>query len=217
MVNQLRKAMLVVVALAALLTACAPAQVSTDQIQGQVATSVAMTVQAQAGDLAAAVQSTLAAQAPAATATESPTPIALNLPATNTPFPTFTPFVVTPASGSGGGSTDPTTALYACTFYEKKPLINVFKPGDPFDIVWVITNTGTKDWPSNKDLRFVSGTALTSTGSRDLPALKSGDSATISFDANAPLKPGLYGMTWKVEGGLCFPSTSIEVRRFGDP
>ncbi len=216
MVNQLRKAMLVVLAMGALLSACAPAPSNTDQAQGQIATSVAMTVQAQAGGLAEAVYSTLTAQAPDPSATASPTPIPLNLPATNTPFPTATAFVVTPPA-SGGGSVDVPPALYACTFYEKKPLINVFKPGDPFDIVWVITNTGTKAWPQYKDLRFVSGTALTSTSSIELPALKPGDSATVSFDANAPMKPGLYGMTWKVEGGLCFPNTSIEVRRLGDP
>ncbi len=216
MVNQLRKAMLVVLAMAALLTACAPAATASNE--GQVATSVAMTVQAQVGGLADAVISTLTAQAPAATPTLPPTQIPLNLPATDTPFPTFTPFVVTPASvPSSGGSTGQTQALYSCSFYEKKPLINVFKPGDPFDIVWVITNTGTKDWPAYKDLRFVSGTAMTNTSSRELPALKSGDSATVSFDANAPTKPGLYGMTWKVEGGLCFPNTSIEVIRYPDP
>jgi hypothetical protein len=210
MVHQLNKAMLVVLAMAAVLSACAPASAVAEQNPGQVATSVAMTVQAQAGDIAAAVAATVGAQQSAATATESPTPIPLNLPDTPTPF------VVTPVSVSGG-STGSTPALYACTFYEKKPLINVFKPGDPFDIVWVITNTGTKAWPANKDLRFVSGTALTATGSRELPALKPGDSATVSFDANAPKKPGLYGMTWKVEGGLCFPNTSIEVIRYPDP
>ena len=214
MVNHLSKAMLVVLAMAAVLTACAPASAVAEQNPGQVATSVAMTVQAQAGDIAAAVAATMGAQQAAATATESPTPIALTLPVTDTPFATFTPFVVT---SGGGGSTGSTAPLYACTFYEKKPLINVFKPGDPFDIVWIITNTGTKAWPQYKDLRFVSGTALTPTGSRELPALKPGESATVSFDANAPTKPGLYGMTWKVEGGLCFPNTSIEVRRLGDP
>ncbi len=216
MVKHLGRAMLVALAMAALIAACAPAQTNPEQNQAQVATSVAMTVQAQAGNIAAAVAETLTAQAPVATATVSPTAIQLSLPTTETPAATFTPFVVTPAGSSGGGNA-PAPVFYACTFREAKPLINVFKPGDPFDIVWVITNTGTKAWPAGKDLNFVSGTHLTTTTGIELPAVKPGESTTVDFDANAPTKPGLYGMVWKVEGGLCFPQTSIEVIRYPDP
>ncbi len=218
MVNQLRKAVLVMLAVAAVLTACAPAQTGADPNQGQVATSVAMTVQAQAGGIAQAVVGTLTAQAPAVTATVSPTPIPLNLPATDTPFPTSTPFVVTPPSGgSGGGDTGTTTALYACSWREVKPTINVFKPDDNFAVKWVITNTGTKDWQAGKDLRFNSGTQMSTFTGVQLPAIKSGDTYTVNFSAVAPHKPGFYEMQFKVEGGLCFPALDIEVGKPKDP
>jgi hypothetical protein len=202
MVNQLRKAMLVVLAVAAVLTACAPAQGSTDANQGQVATSVAMTVQAQVGGIAAAVVSTLTAQAPAAMATLPPTQIPLNLPVTDTPLATVTPFVVTPASGSGGGGSGATTALYACSWYEVRPTINVFKPGD---------------WQAGKDFKFASGTQMSSFTGLQLPAIKSGDTFNINFSATAPTKPGFYEMQFKVEGGLCFPALDIEVGKPKDP
>src|SRR5512141_215985 len=151
------KTVLVALALVAILAACAPVQ-SADQIQAQVATQVAPTVQAQ-GEMAAAVASTLTAQAPQATATFSPTPIPLTLPTLAPALATVTPFVVVPPAGGGGtGSTQP---LYGCTFAELRPTINIFKPGDPFDILYYIKNTGSKDWPSNKDLEFVSGTRFT--------------------------------------------------------
>jgi hypothetical protein len=178
MVNQLRKVVLVTLAMAAVLSACAPAQSGTDQ--GQVATSVAMT---------------------------------------DTPLATVTPFVVTPSSGSSGGTTggSTTAALYACSWYEVKPTINVFKPGDGFNVKWVITNTGTKDWVAGKDFKFNSGTAMSSFTGVQLPAIKSGDTYTVTFGATAPTKPGFYEMQFKVEGGLCFPALDIEVGKPKDP
>lgn len=212
MVKVFRKAILVAAAMAAILAACAPAQPVTVDVQSQVATSVAATVGAQ-GDMAAAVASTLTAQAPAATATASPTAITLNLPTVDPAIPTVTPFVVVPPSG-GGSTTQP---LYGCSFAELKPRINQFKPGDPFDIVWWIKNTGSKDWPSKKDLDYLSGTKFTTTMGVELPPLKSGETTTVSFDANAPKEPGFYEIKFKVEGGLCFPFTDIEVGKPRDP
>ncbi len=217
MVNQLRKAVLVMLATAAVLAACAPAQTGADPNQGQVATSVAMTVQAQVGGIAQAVVSTLTAQAPAETATSSPTPIPLNLPVTDTPFATFTPFVVTPPPGGSGGSTGATTPDYACSWREVKPRTNVFSPGDAIDVVWVITNTGAKDWGYKLDLEYVSGRKMSTFLGQELPNLKPGDDVTVSFDANAPMQKGLYGMQFKVQGGLCWPALNIQVGKLRDP
>ncbi len=217
MVNQLSRAAFVLLVAAAVLSACAPAQANTDQNQGQVGTAVAMTVQAQVGGIAAAVVSTLTAQAPAATATESPTPIPLNLPVTDTPGATVTPFVVTPASGSSGGSTGTTAAQYACSWREVKPKINVFNPGDGFNVEWVITNTGTKAWGYKLDLDYVSGPKLSSFLGQQLPNLKPGDTVTVNFAATAPMQKGLYGMQFKVQGGLCWPALNIQVGKLKDP
>jgi hypothetical protein len=214
MVKEFSKAILVVLVLAALMSACAPAQSqSPEQVQAQVATQVAMTVGAQ-GDVAAAVASTLTAQVPAATATQSPTPIPLDLPTAAPSLATVTPFVVTSSGGGGGGSSAPT---YGCTWTEIKPKTNTFSPGDAIDIVWIIKNTGTAAWPSKKDLDYVSGTKFSPFMGQELPPLKSGDSVTISFEGNAPMEKGLYGMQYKVEGGLCWPAINIEVGKPHDP
>ena len=216
MVKEFRKAILITVALSAIVAACTPAQsLSAEQVQAQVATSVAMTVQAQ-GSVADAVAGTLAAQVPAATATSSPTTIPLDLP---TPIPnlaTVTPFVVVPSGGGGGGGSG-SAPKFGCSWTEVKPKINVFKPGDPIDIVWIITNTGTTAWPSKKDLDYVSGTKFSPFRGQELPALKPGDQVTVSFEGNAPLEKGLYGMQFKVEGGLCWPAINIEVGKPRDP
>ncbi len=214
MVKELRKAILVAMTLAAILAACAPAQQTTADVESQVATQVAATVGAH-GSIADAVAATVAAQAAQATATLPPTPttVTLNLPTVDPAIPTVTPFVVVPPS-SGSSGTQP---LYGCSFAELKPKTNQFKPGDPFDILWWIKNTGSKDWPSKKDLDFYSGTHLTKSTGVELPALKSGETTTVSFDANAPKDPGFYEMKFKVEGGLCFPFTDIEVGKPRDP
>lgn len=217
MVKELRTAILVVLATAALLAACAPAQTSPEQVQSIVATSVAMTVESQ-NNMALAVAQTLTAQVPLPTATASLTPIALTLPGSDPALATATPFVVVPASGgSAGGNSAADPALYACSWREVKPKINVFKPGDPIDVVWIITNTGTKAWPSKKDLDFTSGTQMSPFVGTELPPLKSDETVTVSFEANAPTKPGFYEMKFKVEGGLCFPALDIEVGKPKDP
>ena len=102
-------------------------------------------------------------------------------------------------------------AEYACSFAEVKPLYNVFKPGDYIDFVWLITNTGTKQWPSALDLDFVNGTHISPYVGEELPQLKPGERVTVSFEGNAPDEPGFYHMNFKVQGGLCFPFTDIEV------
>lgn len=214
MVKAFSKATLVAMALAVVLAACAPAQ-SAEQIQSQVATSVAMTVQAQ-GQMADAVAGTLTAQAPDATATSSPTPIPLNLP-TLPSVATVTPFVVVPPSGGGSGGGGNTAAKYSCDFTQR-PFDNTqFKPGDPFDIKWVITNTGTVAWDAGKDFSYLSGPHLTKSAGVELPALKPNHTVAYQFDANAPMEKGDYVMTWKVEGGLCYPYVAIHVGKPGDP
>ncbi len=83
-----------------LLSSCAPGQAaqSPEEIQAQVGTSVAMTVDAQ-NQMGTAVALTVAAQAPAATETLTPTTIPLEVPTLTPIFDTATPFVVVPPSG----------------------------------------------------------------------------------------------------------------------
>jgi hypothetical protein len=197
--------MLAVVGAALLLGACAPGMTA-EQIQALVQESVAQTVEAQ-NKMGTAVAQTVEAMAPRASATPLPTLALLNLPSLTPIVPTVTPFVL---SGGGGGSSVKVPD-YACSFIEVKPPYNVFKPTDYIDIVWIITNTGKKTWPSALDLDFVSGTHFSPYLGEELPQLKSGERVTISFEGNAPSEPGYYEMKFKVQGGLCFPFIDIQV------
>ena len=206
--HTVRHAAWVLVTAAALLAACAPG-ISPEQVQMQVQTGVAETVQAQ-NSLASAVALTVTAMAPVVTPTTPPTVIPLAIPSLTPviPIATVTPFV---ASSGGGGGSSGNVPDYACSFVEIKPLVNVFKPTDYIDIVWIVTNTGKKTWASGLDLDFLSGTRFSPYNGEQLPALKSGERVTISFEGNAPSEPGYYEMKFKVQGGLCYPFIDIQV------
>jgi hypothetical protein len=210
--NSLRAASkvgMVVLVVALTLSACAPGM-TPEQIQALVQDSVAQTVQAQ-NNMATAVAQTVEARAPAASATPLPTLAQVTLPTLTPIIPSITPIVILSGGGGGGGGGGGNVPDYACSFAEVKPLYNAFKPGDYIDFVWLITNTGKKDWPSALDLDFVSGTHFSPYMGEELPPLESGERVTISFEGNAPDEPGFYHMNFKVQGGLCFPFTDIEV------
>lgn len=204
-----RHAILALVLAAALLAACAPGA-SPEQVQMQVATGVAQTVEAQNG-MATAVALTVTAMAPTVTPTSVPTEIPLSIPTLTPVVPTATVFAALPSTGSGGGGGGGSSskATYACDV-QTRPFDNTaYKPGDPFDIKWVITNTGTATWAAGKDLDYFSGPHLTTRGGVSLPEMKTGDTYTFTADANAPAEKGFYVMTWKVEGGFCYPYVAI--------
>ncbi len=220
MVKELRKAMIVALVLAAVLGACAPAPTTTpQQVESQVGTSVALTVAAQ-NFVSTASAATLAAQAPQPTATVSPTTIPLSLPTAETSFATATPFVVVPpSSGGAGGSTgNAVTPDYACSWTSKPPDLTRFKPGDPFDVKFTITNTGTKTWVAGKDFTYIGDTLFTTVSFVELPELKPNHYLSFSFDANAPMVKGRYAEQWKVQGVPgCYPLVVIIVGKPGDP
>jgi len=208
------RAAVVVLGVLGMAAACGPAPtgLSPEQVQVQVATGVAATVEAM-NSMGTGVAMTVAAVQPAAAATLAPTDVPLFLPSL-TPLATVTPFVV---QSGGGGASGAKPATYSCSWTEVKPRFNTFSPGDAIDVKWIITNTGSKDWVAGKDFDFVSGTQMSSYTGQQFPALKSGDQITISFDANAPMEKGFYEMKFKVEGGLCFPALDIEVGKAKDP
>jgi hypothetical protein len=194
----------VVFILAACAPAPAPATPDQAQIQSQISTAVAGTVAAQQS-------ATAAAQPPASSTPET-------LPATVTPvLPTATPFVIAtstsfsaPGNGSGSGSTKP---KYACDVIRQRPFDNsIFHGGDPFDIKWTIVNTGTATWPAGTDFTYFSGPKMTTATFLELPEMKSGDQYAVRFDANAPTQKGFNVMTWKVQGGFCYPYVAIIVK-----
>ena len=216
--NMLKKYRFVYVILATvfLLTACFPAATSdgltidATQAAELIETAVAQALNAQATQNAAAV--------PQATATPLPTntpPEAL--PPTHTLVPTITPLVLVPTAtvaSSGGGyvpvkeNCDPDIA--------KRPFDNTeMRPGDPFDIWFTIENTGTDTWAAGKDLVYFSGPVLTDGGvpaTVQLGEMKPGARQTFGpYDATAPMEKGFHVMTFKLEGGFCWPYVAIIV------
>jgi hypothetical protein len=202
------------VAFVVLLAGCAPATPPTpsaEDIANQVATSVALTVQAQE-DMAAAVAQTVEAQKQAEEPTETEEP---EQPPTLTPVspPTATPIVIVPTSGSGGGGAPPRPE-YACDVIHKRPYDNtVYRPNDPFDIRFAILNTGTATWVAGKDLMYVSGEKMAPAfGTLELPEMETGDTFDVGpYDANAPAKRGTYIMAFKLEGVSCEIYVAIKV------
>jgi hypothetical protein len=196
-----------------LISACAPAQPtqSPEDIESQVATSVALTVAAQNAQTQAAqsavppaTNTTLPTQTEAVVA--SPTPIL--------PTATNTAVVLPTSSGGGGGGGTTVKPEYACNPFPRLPRDNtIFRPNDTFDIKWTIVNTGTKAMAAGLDVRYDDGPQLTTTTFVELPRLEPGDQFVVDLDGVAPAKEGTYIMTWSVEGSLCFPYTAIIVEK----
>ncbi len=192
-----------------LLSACAfPAQPtqSAIDIEDQVGTAVALTVAAQNAQTQAA-QSLV----PPATNTMLPTQTEVGL-LSPTPTATATVVVLPTNAPSGGGGGTTVKPDYACNAWPRKPVDNtIFRPNKEFDIKWVIVNTGKKTMHAGLDVKFNSGTQMTSTTNVELPELKPGAQYVVELDAKAPDKQGTYIMTFIVEGGLCYPYTAIVV------
>lgn len=208
------RAIITLFTLALFLGACLPAtsgqqnpQIQNTQslldVQSQVETAVAQTIEAQ-NQIGTFVAQTIQAQA---TPTFTATPIT---------FPTLTPFVISTAtnrpSGGGGGGGSSKSAL-SCDVIHQRPYDNSeFFPGQEFDIKWTILNTGTSSWPAGYDVKYWSGPKMTSAGTVELPAMDPDDQFDIVFDAAAPSEPGFQVMTWVVEGQICFPYIAINVK-----
>ncbi len=191
-----------------LLGACAPAQptLSPAQVQAQVADSVALTVAAMATQTAEAQ--------PTSTATFTPTATAQEIISTPTLVPTPTTFVISGGGGGGGGGGGSSAPAYSCDpDIDKRPRDNsVFAPGDFFDVKWTLLNDGTKTWDAGFDLTYLSGPQMTSITFVELPQVKPGHTFSVVLDATAPNHKGFYVMTWKLQGGWCFPYVAINVK-----
>jgi len=204
------RAIIILSTLALFLGACLPATSgpqdpqtqNTQDVQSQVETAVALTIEAQ-NQVGTFVAQTVAAQA---TATFTPTPFTI---------PTLTPFVISTSTSrpSGGGGVPPKPD-YACDVIHQRPFDNTeFLHGQQFDIKWTILNTGAKTWPAGYDLKYWSGPHMTSAGTVQLPEMDPNEQFSVVFDAAAPNEPGLQVMTWVVEGQLCFPYVAINVTK----
>ena len=207
-------AMAVIVLLSACQPVAAPTQ-NPEDVANQVATSVALTVAAgNAQTQAAVTPTTVATNTTLPTQTEEsvvPTPTLVE---TATPIPTAIVLPTSSGGGGGGGGGTGGQSDYSCDTIRRRPLDNTsFRPGDKFDIKWTIVNTGTKTMIAGLDLKFNSGTQMTSRTRVELPELKPKAQFAVDFDAVAPNKEGTYIMTFVVEGQLCYPYVAIIVEK----
>jgi hypothetical protein len=193
---------------AMILSACAP---STPPPTGPSAEEMRATIDA-------SVALTLAARAQTEAAAASPTPIPSDTPSP-TPtmfFPTLMPFPTSTPSSLGGG-VPPTSVLeYACAVIKKYPPDNtVFKPNKDFDVKFWIQNIGTKKWDKGADLAFHTGTKMiTANIFYELPQVDPEEIVgPFIFDAKSPKKAGAFTMTFKVQGGFCYPYIRIIVQK----
>jgi hypothetical protein len=207
-----------------LLAACAPGGVQTaspEEIDDRVATSVAMTIEAQ-GQIATFVAQTVAAQetqAAAAAPTETPSP--MPLPTLTPVLATATPFATSTSSGGGGGGGGgggTSSFQFSCDIIRQRPIDNTeFKRTNTFDVTFAILNNGTATWEAGKDLVLLGnpgGTLLNPPGTIELPEMEPGDVFTVGpFDAQAPDDPGRYVIDFKLEGGFCYPYVAFYVVR----
>jgi hypothetical protein len=190
----LQKFMLVLLILAALLTACAPAQTQ-EQIQSQIQTSVAMTVQAQ-NQVGTFVAQTVEAQSsqttlPTATTAPTETPVAPTL--TPVIISTPTSFTTSSSGGGGGGSSSTASQPYQCSVVGQTPQDNspatILKTNDnvQLDVKWTIMNVGTKTWEAGSPWVYYA-TSVDSDSPADFGLTMS--SVGLQSGLSAPVKPG---------------------------
>ncbi|MFN8411741.1 MAG: NBR1-Ig-like domain-containing protein [Anaerolineales bacterium] len=213
----MRKNLIVLISLAFVMTACLPSQSPAD-VQAQVETAVAQTMEAQQ-QIENAVAQTVEAQGALASPTTVADALTPTLTATPIFFPTLTPVVATvtpisvPSGGGSGGSTVK-KPLYACDVIHQRPFDNseIIHDGD-FDIKWTILNTGTKTWAAGVDVKYFSGPKMTTTTVVQIPKeMKPNDQFDIVLDAKAPSEKGFQVMTWVVDGQYCYPYIAIYVK-----
>lgn len=171
----------VLIVFAFLINACGPSASN----QSIIATSVAMTIQA---------QNTQQAQ---------PTPTNLPLPGTEAPValtPTLGISQAPPTAPPTGGAGSNLCTASASLAGETIPDGTIVNPGDVFTKIWHITNTGTCTWDSTWKLVYVSGDLLGAAGIFNFPQPAApGQTVDVPIVLTAPQNPGTYTGYWKLE------------------
>jgi hypothetical protein len=210
----MRKTMFILVALLFLVTACLPAQ-NTQDLDSRVNTAVAETMAVE-NRISNSVEQTVVAQSPLA----SPTAVSAADTAftfTETPSPTFTPFVIdtfTPVPVVPTATRVSTQAQYACAVINRRPFdLSEYNPGDKFDIKWTIVNIGTKAWVAGIDVKYYSGPKMAGVNRVQIPkVMNPNDTYTIVMDGTAPDAKGRQVMQFAVDGPMCYPYVAIIVK-----
>ena len=223
----MKKSLLVIIILAALLAGCGAPGQSPEAIQAQVNTAVAQTLEVE-DQIAKSVVLTVDAQVPLSTPTAEVVPTA-----TPITIPTFTPVVSTvtavaiipPSGGGSGGSSSgsassPKSKIYSCAIVGEKPADGAsFRPGDSFDKSWTIKNTGSATWEAGWEFEYKGGEDMSPTGDFLIgQQVKPGGTITLVIEVDAPKitqkdSGKVFVMTWSLNNGshFCTPYVAIKV------
>jgi polar amino acid transport system substrate-binding protein len=74
----------------------------------------------------------------------------------------------------------------------------VMQPGQDFDKVWRVRNTGTCEWGTGYQLVFVQGSQMNGSPSPVTTTVRPGETLDILIDQTAPNDPGNYAGVWQM-------------------
>ena len=223
----MKKSLLVIIILAALLAGCGAPGQSPEAIQAQVNTAVAQTLEVE-DQIAKSVVLTVDAQVPLSTPTAEvvPTATPITIPTFTPVVPTVTPVAIIPPSGGGsggsssGGASSPKSKIYSCAIVSEKPYDGAsFRPGDSFDKSWTIKNTGSATWEAGWEFEYKGGEDMSPTGDFLIgQQVKPGGTITLVIEVDAPKitqkdSGKVFVMTWSLNNGshFCTPFVAIKV------
>lgn len=223
----MKKSLLVIIILAALLAGCGAPGQSPEAIQAQVNTAVAQTLEVE-DQIAKSVVLTVDAQVPLSTpiAEVVPTATPITIPTFTPVVPTVTAVAIIPPSGGGsggsssGGASSPKSKIYSCAIVSEKPYDGAsFRPGDSFDKSWTIKNTGSATWEAGWEFEYKGGEDMSPTGDFLIgQQVKPGGTITLVIEVDAPKitqkdSGKVFVMTWSLNNGshFCTPFVAIKV------
>ena len=82
---------------------------------------------------------------------------------------------------------------------------SVMNPGQDFDKIWRVRNTGTCIWDDSYRLVFVQGDQMNGSTQRVRGTVRPGETYDIGIDQNAPNQPGKYHGVWQMVNGARIP------------
>lgn len=223
----MKKSLLVIIILAALLAGCGAPGQSPEVIQAQVNTAVAQTLEVE-DQIAKSVVLTVDAQVPLSTPTAEvvPTVTSITIPTFTPVVPTVTAVAIIPPSGGGSGgsssgsASSPKSKIYSCAVVSEKPYDGAsFRPGDSFDKSWTIKNTGSATWEASWEFEYKGGEDMSPTGDFLIgQQVKPGGTITLVIEVDAPKitqkdSGKVFVMTWSLNNGshFCTPYVAIKV------
>ena len=223
----MKKSLLVIIILAALLAGCGAPGQSPEAIQAQVNTAVAQTLEVE-DQIAKSVVLTVDAQVPLSTPTAEvvPTATPITIPTFTPVVPTVTAVAIIPPSGGGSGgsssgnASSPKSKIYSCAIVSEKPYDGAsFRPGDSFDKSWTIKNTGSATWEAGWEFEYKGGEDMSPTGDFLIgQQVKPGGTITLVIEVDAPKitqkdSGKVFVMTWSLNNGshFCTPYVAIKV------